>query len=399
MSPARWPAFAARRRLPWLAGAALLLIALAWWLWPSTPSEAPAEAAPKLAADGSLELTDSQLRAQGIASEAVTAATTLPLPGLPAQAAAPLDASAQVVVPYAGVVTRILVDEGARVAKGQPLARIQSRELLLAQADLARASSEATAASLQARRDRELLSEGIIAAARDEQSRARAAAAAGALRQASGALSQLRPVSAGQPGEYELLAPMAGQVLRRMIQPGQALAALDEAFSVAEPGPLDIRFIAPVRVRATLAPGQAVLLPDGAVARVVAIGADTDPASQSLRVRAQVAADAGLVAGQQFGVTLQLPAPPGSLAVPTPALLPAGDGHVLYRIDGRRVRVVPVQALLGGDANTSIVSAAGLAPGVRVVTRGTVMLKSLIPVQAAAPADAGADPAAATRAE
>ena len=268
------------------------------------------------------------------------------------------------------------------------------REWLAAQAALASARGEAMAASAQARRDRQLLAEGIIPAARDEQARARAEAATGLLRQAEGALAALRPASGGLPGEYVLLAPMDGRVLRRDVQPGQSVAALDPAFTVARPGPLDVRFSAPVRYRAALAPGQTVGLPDGASARVVAVAADTDPASQSLRVRAQVAEDAGLLPGQQFAVTLQLPAPEGSLAVPAAALLPAGGGHVLYRLEGRRVRKVDVQALLGGDGRVSVVQAAGLAPGQRVVTRGTAMLKALIPA-GDAPAD-GADVAGKT---
>jgi multidrug efflux pump subunit AcrA (membrane-fusion protein) len=95
--------------------------------------------------------------ALGVATAAADTATQLPVPGLPAQAAAPLAASAQVSAPYAGVVTRILVDEGALVRQGQPLARIQSRDVLAAQGELARARSEATAAALQAKRDAALL--------------------------------------------------------------------------------------------------------------------------------------------------------------------------------------------------------------------------------------------------
>ncbi|MBU6260869.1 MAG: HlyD family efflux transporter periplasmic adaptor subunit, partial [Burkholderiales bacterium] len=188
----------------------------------------------------------------------------------------------------------------------------------------------------------------------------------------------------GLPGEYELPAPIAGRVLRRLVTPGQALATGDEAFVVAAPGALDVTFTAPVRVRAALAPGLALRLPDGSAARVVAVGTDTDPASQSLRLRARMtdaAAAAGYAAGQQFSVTLLLPAPPGTLAVPTAALLPAGQGHVLYRQDGRRLRAVAVQELLGGDADTSIVRAAGLQAGAQVVTRGTALLKSLIPLE------------------
>ena len=76
---------------------------------------------------------------------------------------APLSASAQVVAPYGGVVTRVLVDEGAAVRQGQALARIQSKDVLAAQADLARARTDATAAATQARRDAALLAEGIFA--------------------------------------------------------------------------------------------------------------------------------------------------------------------------------------------------------------------------------------------
>lgn len=379
-----------RRQLLWLAGLVPVLLLLAWWLWPSSPEEANAENTPQPSADGSLTLTDSQIRNQGLATGTVAAATALPLPGLPAQAAAPLASSMQVVVPYAGVVTRILVDEGRAVGRGQPLARIQSRELLQAQAELVRARSEAAVASQQARRDRRLLEEGIIAVSRDEQSRARAAAAEGVLRQAQGALSQVRMAAGGQPGEYEILAPMAGRVLRRRVQPGQAVNALDGAFVVAESGQLDIDFAAPIRLRQVLAPGLEVRLPDGAIARVVAVGADVDPASQSLRVRAQVS-ESAYTAGQQFAVTLQLPAPAGSMAVPTAALLAEGQGHVLYRMDGRTVRRVPVQELLGGDERISIVRADKLEPGTRVVTRGTVTLKALIPAgDAAAPAQPAA---------
>lgn len=388
---------ATKKRLAVAAVAAALAAAGAgWWLYWPRPAE-PERAADAIAvdADGSLLLTRAQLQAQGLATAPATAATTLPVPGLPAQAAAPLEASVQVAAPYAGVVTRILVDEGATVRSGQPLARIQSREVLAAQSEQARARAEAAAAAQQARRDAALLAEGIIAAARLEQSQARHAAAQSALQQATGALAPLRAAAGGLAGEYELLAPMAGQVLRRNLAPGQAVAALDAAFLIAEPGPMDLNFSAPLRLRAAIAPGAPVRLPDGATARVVAVGADADPSSQSLRVRARIDAAANahgaLTAGQQFSVSLLLPAPDGAVAVPSTALLPAGDGHVLFvAVDdarGLRVRAVAVQ-VLGGDETASVVSVAAaphgasvLQDGSSVVTRGTALLKSLLPLR------------------
>lgn len=399
------------KRTVYVAAAVVLAMAAGGGWWAYSRSSGAGADAPQAAdgarvardAEGGVTLSQAQLRAQGIEVAAINTATQLPVPGLPAQAMAPLGASAQVAAPYAGVVTRILVDEGSMVRQGQALARIQSREVLAALGELARARSEATAAQLQAKRDAALLAEGIIAASRNEQSQARAAAAQSTLREASGALAQLRPVEGGQAGEYELLAPMSGQVVRRHLAPGQAVEALGAAFVVAEPGLMDVNFSAPLRLRVAIKPGLQVRLPDGSAARVVAVGADADPSSQSLRVRARIeqSRETGTLytAGQQFSVTLLLPAPEGALAVPPSALVQAGQGHVLYVADAEKdaaqgpVRIHPVAVqLLGGDEGASVVMAVAaetgskgppsvLTAGTRVVTRGTALLKSMIPLQ------------------
>lgn len=385
-----------RFALPSVAVVVVILAVVAgagWWVFLRPANEPVAQAPAAIpAVDGHITLGVAQLRALGVATAAADTAALLPVPGLPAQAAAPLAASAQVSVPYAGVVTRILVDEGAFVRQGQPLARIQSRDVLAAQGELARARSEATVAALQAQRDAALLAEGIIAAARNEQSQARTQAAQSTLRQATGALAQLRPVAGGQGGEYELLAPMVGQVVRRHLMPGQSVAELEAAFVVAEAGHMDVNFSAPLRLRSAIKPGLPVGLPDGSMAKVVAMGVDADPASQSLRVRASIEGQTALAVGQQFSVSLMLPVPVGALAVPPSALLPAGQGHVLYAASdavggekgSMRLRAVTVQ-LLGGDESVSVVvpdskdDSTALTAGEQVVVRGTALLRSMLP--------------------
>jgi RND family efflux transporter MFP subunit len=331
-------------------------------------------------APGSVTLTENQVLGLGIETAKAAAASALPLPGLAAETQAPLDASTQVVIPYAGVVTRVLVDDGATVARGQPMARIQSRDLLAAQMELANANSEARAAAQQASRDSQLLSEGIIPASRYEQTRLRASLAHDGLRQAQGTMANLRIIGDGQPGEYELLATMSGRVLRRGVAPGQALAAMDSAFVIADSGQIDIIFNVPVRTDDALTIGLPVLLPDGSRAEVAAVGADTDAASQSLRVRAHLAENSRFVAGQQFNVTLMLPVPAGAVTVPDNALLPQGERSVLYVQEGCDYRAVAVERLGGSDA-LAVVRGKGLQAGADVVTRGTVALKSLVPAE------------------
>lgn len=357
---------------------AIVIVALGgWFAFAREPAPQPTAASETVvAANGGVTLDSAQTGALGLQTEAAVAVTTMPISGLPAEVAPPLHSSARIAAPYAGVVTRILRDEGDVVAKGDALVRIQSRELLTAQAELVRARSEAIAAVQQAERNELLLKEGIIAASRNEESRARAAAAQAAREQAEGALSGIRIVSGGVPGEYELLAPIAGRVLRRMVVPGQAVVALEETYAVAAPGSLDLIFSVSVSSRSRVAPGMQVRLPDGSSGSVVAVGADTDRASQRLRVRARADDDHGLVAGQHLELTLLAPAPADSIGVPTSALITEGNGHVLYVLAGETYRAVRVERL-GGDQQQAIVRG-DVRPGDQVVVRGASALKSLL---------------------
>lgn len=374
-SPPRFP------RAIWLLLAiALLALSAAWFGWRSRPTPVAAtDAAPSAPADGA-HLDPRQIESLGIQDEPAVATREVALAGLPAEALPPLDASTQVTVPYAGIAIRLLADEGDQVRRGQPLLRVQSHDLLAAQAEMLRWRSEAAAAGQQATRDARLAAEGIIPAAREEQSRARAASADASRRQAEGMLSRLRLAADGAAGEYEVLAPQDGRVLRRSVVPGQALEASAPVFVIADDSHLDIFFSVPVALRGRLRTGQEVSLPDGGNARVLAVGGDTDRASQSLRVRARTEHNTDLLAGQQFAVTLKMPAAEGALRVPRSALLPHGDRQLLYVREGDRYRGVVVEQL-GHDDTHAVVMAASLRPGARVVTRGTSVLKSLAPVE------------------
>ncbi|MGE4367143.1 efflux RND transporter periplasmic adaptor subunit, partial [Thermomonas sp.] len=371
-----------------IAGAAAILALLGWRLWPRSEATAAA-AAPAAAPDGSVQLAPSQVQGLGIALAPVRRADRVPVTGLPAQTEAPLEASQQVASPWAGTVSALLVHEGEQVRAGQPVLRLRSQDALRAGTELARAGSEAEVASRQARRDAQLLAEGIIPAARSEQSQAQARAAQAELARARDALGGVR-VRLADGGEIELLAPIAGKVLRRMVRPGDALPAQAPALLIADPARLDIGFTVAAGLRAQLAPGLRVALADGSAARVAAIGADLDPASQQVPVRARFEDPAGHVPGERFAVTLLLPAPADALAIPAQALLPDGERHVAYARDGDRFRAVRIPRVLGNDGVHAVVQAPALRPGMDVVTRGTVALKALLPAPAGAPAGGSA---------
>ncbi|KIQ96552.1 efflux RND transporter periplasmic adaptor subunit [Lysobacter sp. A03] len=325
-------------------------------------------------------MSEEQIEALGIESVAAQPAENIPVTGLPGEAVPPFDAVTQVTVPFTGVVTRILVDEGERVRAGQPLLRIQSRELIAMQGDLARARAEAGVSSQQARRDAALAGEGIIPEARLSESSARASAARVTLDEANAMMSRLRRVPGGQAGEYDLLAPQSGLVLRRSVTPGQAIEAMAPAFVLVESDALDVQFNAPIALRGQLQPGLPIRLANGIEGEVVAVGADTDTGSQTLRVRAHVDQPGALVAGQQLAVTLLLPAAADAVSVPQRALHTHGQGDSLYVQDGSTFRRITVERM-GGDADTAVVRSAGtLRPGDLVVQKGGSVLKSLAPI-------------------
>lgn len=370
----------ASNRFLWIGLGGLAVAVALLVVWRGAGQSAADEAGPaelQISESGRLILDDEQVQALQLQVEPVQAADVVAVSGLAAEALAPLDASAGVVAAFAGVVTRVLVDEGDDVRRGQPLVRIQSREVLSAQALLAQARSEAEVARQQASRDEALFKEGIIAAARAEASRAHAAVAEGTRLQAEGALSGLRTVSGGVPGEYEILAPMDGRVLQRMVVPGQALDALAPVFSIAAPGRLDVVFNVTLALREQLAPGLKVQLPGDGTGEVVAIAAGTDRASQSLRVRARVEAPGALVAGEHFVLNLLLPAPSGAVRVPVSALVAQGQTQALYLHDEDGYRGVLVQRL-GGDGVHAVVTGE-VQPGDQVVVRGAGALKTMLP--------------------
>ncbi len=344
------------------------------------PEAGSEDSSPKADAQGRIVLTEVQLKNLGIIQVAATAATVVPITGLPAHITAPLAASTEVTVPYAGVVTQVLVDEGSQVQRGQPMLRVQSRELVTLQAELARARAEAGVAQQQARRDAVLFKEGLIAQARTQESRARAAIARASVAQASLQLTQLRPSTRGAPGEFELLAPQAGRVLHRAVKPGQALAALASAFTLMTGDGLDVEFNIPLALRDAVQPGLAVELPAGARAKVMAVGGDADAGAQGLRVRAQVQAASALLPGQQLEASLHLPAPVGAVVVPASALLQQGEHHVVYVRQGQAWHGVVVH-LLGGDARSAVIVGDGVHAGVNVAASGGNLLKTLAPVE------------------
>ncbi len=323
-----------------------------------------------------VEIPAQQARTLRLATTPAVAATTIPLGHLAAEVSAPLESTRIVSTPFAGVVVGVAVDDGEHVDSGEVLAQVQSRDFLAARAELARSGSESALAASRAQRDASLLAEGIIAKARAEESRARAAVAAAQLAQAREALAGTSPPELGAGGEYVLRAPLAGRVLHRAIAPGQAVAAFAPAFTIAAGSGVDVLIQAPIEFAASYAPGQAVTMDDGTRGKVVAAGVAAEGGSQNVRLRAHLPQAGPWLVGQRGSVRLDVAAPPGALRVPLSALIADGARTQVFVAEGDRYRAVPVERL-GGDDDAAIVRGA-LEAGAPIVSSGASTLQALL---------------------
>lgn len=335
---------------------------------------------------GELLLQAAQLRAHGIELAAADAPSPLRGATLPAQVVVPTAQLRVVAAPLGGVIESLLVAPGETVRRGQPLARLASREILELQRDAAQASSQAALLQQNLARDEKLFAEGLIAEARLQATRAAAVQAA---TQASERRQGLQWAGAGSGGGIAPLltinAPISGVVLEQSVQTGQRVEAATPLYRIAALSPLWLEIQAPLATAGTLRVGQALRLPEqGLAARLIAVGRAVDPASQSVLLRAEVRQGAErLTPGQMLGVEL-----PGSgeaqpqVRLPAGAVVRNGEQHLIFVRDSRDERsgaqrfvaqTVRIVAQ-GGDS----VTVDGLKGDEMLVVRGASALKAML---------------------
>lgn len=329
-----------------------------------------------VAAQSVLKVSSAQTQALGIKVGTVPAATQVPLEGLPATVLAPLQNSTVVSAPFGGLTMAILAREGEAVRRGQPLARIQSREAMTLGADLAAARGDFRVAEAQATRDRQLLEEGIIPAARVQTALAQRDSAAAHLRELEAATAMAPQAAGAAPGTYELRAPLDGVVIERDLRLGEPVAALSKAFIVAKPGVATLEMQIPARYAAQLRTGLQVRTDDGATGTVDEVGAAVHTASQTVLVRASLRGE-HLLPGQQTSATLLLPAPTQAWLLPAGALTEHAGARVLFVAQGEGFVPVTVTLLAQTSDGQSVV-VAPLTATSRVALAGAGALKAML---------------------
>lgn len=341
-----------------------------------------APAAP--AAVGVVQLDTAAIRVGGIQ---VGTAGVINSSGLPLTGAITYDANrvSHVGARTEGQIVELRANLGARVARGQVLALLESPMVGQIRADEHEAEALVGIARENYAREMRLAEQGI-------SSRKELLTAEAELRRSEASLrsaqEKLRVLGAGDGsgGQFAVTAPFSGAVVARNASPGEVVAPSDTLFTVADLSrvwiELDVferdlqrvRVGQPVDVTVTACPGR--VFPG----RIVYVGDVLDLAKRTVRARIEVPNTGAVLKPGMFArAVVQVGSGSPAVVVPRDAVQDMGREQVVF-VPGARpgeFRTVPVEVGESVEGNRVVIRA-GLEAGARVVTAGAFALRSAL---------------------
>lgn len=270
-----------------------------------------------------------------------------------------------------GTVLEVLVQEGDVVAAGQPLVRIDARDLSAKEAQIGASIAEAEAvhrdAQAQAGRIRALWADSAATKAQLDAAETGLARAAAAMAASRAAAAELGAVSA-----YAVVrAPFPGVVTRRFIDPGAFAAPGSPLVAVQDDRRLRIAVNTTPQLARGLRRGQIVdATVESRPVRAIIEGVVPTAAGNLYTINALVSnTDGHYLAGSAAALLLPL-GQQAALVVPERAIIRQGDltGVTVRLADGDATRWVRLGLRAGGMVQVD----AGLRAGDQVVVPGPV---------------------------
>lgn len=316
--------------------------------------------------------------------------------------------STPIFLPYSGQVTRVLVEPGQRVTRGQPLLVIRTAEFVEARDALATTAAQYQTAASQLRiaeanaqrqaliyktaggalKDYQQALNELVAARGGARASAAALSAARAklavLGKAPGEIAQLERGAAGTGAETVLRSPISGVIASRTVANGQYVGSGGDKplFVVTDPSSVwlmaqvaetDARHVHvgdPVEVTTPAWPGRRFS------ARIAQVGAALDPETHRLPVRAAIVNSDGALKPEMFAsFTIRYARADASqgLLIPASAVIYEGDSARVWVASAHGV--LRARAIRVGEREDGMVHViAGLKPGERIVTAGALFV-------------------------
>lgn len=299
-----------------------------------------------------------------------------------------------------GRLTELYAAEGQTVARGQPLAVIESPQVGSIQGELLHAQASVQRSELELRRQEQLFVEGLTAErllelAHEGYSSARADEVALSFQLAAlGALAATGPDHV--TGTVTVRAPIAGVVLRRIASLGDFVDQSEDLYEIIAPGSVYADAEVPPEQAVALRPGmEAVIIAPGGTrfqGRVASLAPSLEAVTRTTRVRVSIDRATAALRPETF-VTVQFTGEMGrqALVVPPAAIEREGGATFVYRVlakqpgaedagtlpavdDGTTFDRVAVE--LGDAVGDAVEVRTGLSAGDELVVKGVFYLRS-----------------------
>lgn len=281
----------------------------------------------------------------------------------------------------AGKLLKRQVELGQRVKAGQLLAQLDVQDYRLAvdsaQAQVSAARTNRDLAAADFRRFKDLREQNFISGAELERREASLKAAQAQVDQAQAQLS----AQGNQTSYTNLVADVAGVVTSIEAEPGQVVAAGAPVLRIAQDGVRDVVFAVPEDKVANITLGSKVVVRPWAQdvawpAVVREVAASTDPVTRTFLVKAALDERQSPALGSTVTVHPEALTRAGTPAIklPTSALRKDGEHTAVWVLERATMtlRSQPVKVVTA-DGN-AVVIAAGLQPGMLVVSAGVHVL-------------------------
>jgi len=279
-----------------------------------------------------------------------------------------------------GKIVERLVEVGTRVRAGQPIARLDARDLELAaasaKAQVAQFEADKILAAADLARYRELRARNFISQAELERRQSLLDTTSARL---DAARAQARQ-AANQAGYALLAADSAGVITAIEAEAGQVVNAGQTVARLARPGDREIAIAVPESQRDQLAQGAEFAVTLNALGgrrwagRLRVVSPAADPATRTYGARVTILQpDEEIELGMSARVEVSFAARDTRIELPVAAIYSKDDAPKVWLVDGKgSVRLQPVNT--GGFAGEHVLIDSGLKPGDTVVIAGAQML-------------------------
>ncbi|MDR5728664.1 MAG: efflux RND transporter periplasmic adaptor subunit [Terriglobia bacterium] len=301
------------------------------------------------------------------------------------------DQATSVLAPMSGPVSRLLVQPGDRVKKGQLLATVDSPDYAAAVAAYRKAVAAAKAARRLADMDKDLVAHKGVAQREADQAESDAVSAESdrytalqtliSLNIDPHTLAQIKKGRSILHITGEIRAPMAGTVVERLITPGQLLQAGSTAcFTVANLSRVWVMAQVFDSDIGTVSAGDAAEVVTGTASagiagRVENVGAEVDPNTRSVVVRVAVENPGDLLKKQMYvHVRIQSHKESTGILAPVSAIL-RDDENLPFVYVAQRDGFARRHVTLGGRVGDNYDIPAGLHAGDRIVVDGAIFVQ------------------------